>query len=292
MKKNLLAITFYVLIVFITTSGTDDIQSSGAPIGSTGAPGELSCGKVGCHTGNNGENNINTGNGVLSIVSDKNISDYTPGESYDITVMLEESGIERFGFSLTALDSNNNKAGELIVTDNLRTQLLEGAHQFSGRNYITYRYIGTNPYESGKGLWKFTWKAPDVDAGPITFYSAAVSADNDGTDKGDLVYTQILSTKADPVYVNDIPASTATFSAYPNPATNLLQITTNNTINETLTFTLYDLNGKLIKQFNNSNSLNKNGVSSLNISELNEGIYLLDISSNSHKETQRLVIKK
>ncbi len=186
MKTRFLTLLFGTVVVLVF------ISSSGAPIGSTGAHGELTCGKSGCHVGLNGTANINTGIGELKINSAQNISNYIPGETYEITVSLKEEGVKRFGFSLTVLDSSNQKAGEIIITDSSRTQLYKGAREFSNREYATYRMAGTNPYDAGIGLWTFKWKAPEQHIGKITFYTAGISANNDGTDKGDRVYTQTL----------------------------------------------------------------------------------------------------
>jgi hypothetical protein len=189
MRNIILTLVLSVFVVVIL------ISSSGAPIGTTGAHGELTCGKVGCHTGVNQSDNINTGLGILKIESLQDISNYKAGEIYEISVTLDEVDVERFGFSLTVLDDNFNKVGELIVIDSIRTQVFKGVRQFAGREYITYRNIGTLPYSKGKGWWTFKWKAPDVYVGKITFYAAGVSANNDGTDKGDLVYTKVLIAK-------------------------------------------------------------------------------------------------
>ena len=53
MKNIILTLVFSAFVVMIL------ISSSGAPIGTTGAHGELTCGKVGCHTGVNQSENIN-----------------------------------------------------------------------------------------------------------------------------------------------------------------------------------------------------------------------------------------
>jgi hypothetical protein len=196
MKNKFISLFFIGAMILISTSGLTDTFSSGAPVGSTGAEGELTCGKAGCHIGNNETNNINTGKGVFSITCENNIQQYIPGKTYEITVVLKEKNIERFGFSLTALDEHHRKAGTLIVSDEQRTQIFEGARQFADRTYITYRMAGTKPYKSGKGLWKFKWQAPEQPIGEITFYAAGISANNDATDKGDLVYTQTLTLKS------------------------------------------------------------------------------------------------
>jgi hypothetical protein len=279
MKNKFVMLLVIGAILIVTTSGVADILSSGAPVGSTGASGELTCGKSGCHTGDNGANNINTGKGTLSITSEQNITNYTPGETYTITVALKETGVQRFGFSLTALDENNNKAGTLIVTDQQRTQIFQGAHQFTGRDYLTYRMIGTNPYEPGKGLWTFQWKAPDQPTGTITFYAAGISANNDATDKGDLVYTQRLISEAG-----------FSFTVFPNPAKDYVKVQLSRPIDEYLYFSLYDVAGKLINSLPDR-SVSADGTTiSFPLNGLQKGVYMLKMESRSFSSAKKIIV--
>lgn len=266
------------------------MASSGAPVGSTGAHGELTCGKAGCHSGNNGANNINTGIGILSITSGQNLADYTPGETYNITVALEESGVERFGFSLTALDENNNKAGTLIVTDQQRTQIFQGAQQFIGREYMTYRMVGTNPYEPGKGLWTFQWKAPDQPVGKITFYAAGVSANNDATDKGDLVYTQSLTSDGQSLSTNVLHQNDFDFTVFPNPVKDDMQVRLSHPVDEPLSFLLYDMEGKIISTLPDRNISADGTILSFALNGLHKGVYMFKMESKYFSKTRKIII--
>ncbi len=189
MRLKIIYTISFIALVIITLSNTNRIASAGAPIGSTGAPDEATCGKAGCHTGNN---NVNTGTGKLNLQMDHFSGTYLPGKVYTITTTIEQPHISRFGFAFTALNSTKQKAGVLQTTDDNRTQLMKGTNAFEGREYLTYKPLGTNPYKTNKGQWTFLWKAPEQNEGPITFFVAAVAANNDGTDKGDEVYTDSL----------------------------------------------------------------------------------------------------
>jgi hypothetical protein len=290
MKRKVITVFFGTITLVLLTSGTKDIASSGAPIGSTGAPGELTCGKAGCHTGIDNVNNINTGTGLLSITSEQNITNYVPGEIYTLTVALQEAGVNRFGFSLSVLDANNNKAGTLLVTDSLRTQIFEGGLQFTGRQYMTYRMVGTNPYQPGKGLWTFKWKAPDHDLGNITFYAAGISANNDATDKGDLVYTQSLVSKYQPVGIRSNEKGNFSFTVFPNPVTDILNIKMNHVNHDHLSFKLYDIQGKFISDLKNSQTSISNETITFQMSNFEPGIYLLKIQSSTFSETKKIYL--
>jgi hypothetical protein len=183
---------FMVAIAFtlIVTSGVDGIESNGAPIASTNAPGELTCNRSPCHTGGA----LNSGGGTLAIEISNASGQYIPGATYDITVTMGQADIVRFGFQTLALfDVDSTNAGMFTVMDAMRTQVLSGINQYEGRKYMTYKYPGTEPFAAGMGQWSFQWTAPATASGAITFYTAAAAADNDATDDGDLIYTQQLT---------------------------------------------------------------------------------------------------
>jgi len=71
-------------------------------------------------------------------------------------------------------------------------------------------------------------------------------------------------------------------SIYPNPAANIINIKTQNTISKVL---IFDVTGKNILKENNIKN------NSLNISNLNSGIYFIKIlDSNNYKTTRKLII--
>jgi hypothetical protein len=67
-------------------------KEDGAPSGNTGSPGDdQTCAHVDCHTGSASEKD-----GLIA--TDVPASGYLVGETYLITVTIEEIGITRFGF--------------------------------------------------------------------------------------------------------------------------------------------------------------------------------------------------
>jgi hypothetical protein len=190
MKKIILSLMLASMLLIIVLSNTTKVDSSGAPIASTGAPGESSCGKSGCHTGNN---NLHAESANLSIDIPELTDAYIPGKVYSVTITLNQQDTKRFGFAFSAYNSQKDeRAGSLLVSDEKRTQVMAGANQFQNREYVTYKTMGTDPYSENTGKWSFNWKAPEIAAQPLTFYAAAVGADDDGTDNGDQVYTRTI----------------------------------------------------------------------------------------------------
>lgn len=75
-------------------------------------------------------------------------------------------------------------------------------------------------------------------------------------------------------------ALASSFSVYPNPAKDVLNIS--NSIGAEITaVTVSDINGRTVKQFGS--------VSQINISDLNAGVYFVNISSNEGSLTKKVV---
>jgi hypothetical protein len=164
-----------------------EVKSFGAPPGSTGAPGEYSCAKSGCHD----DLPVNAGPATHALELMESAGQaYTPGRTYTLKVRIQgNQDIPRFGFQAVALDAQGRQAGSIIITDENRTQMLQNDIENKDREYFTYRHEGTFPEKAGIGEWQAEWQAPKAGTGPITFYFSTVSANYDNTDKGDYVYT-------------------------------------------------------------------------------------------------------
>lgn len=80
-------------------------------------------------------------------------------------------------------------------------------------------------------------------------------------------------------------ASFETLDVYPNPATDVITIKMDNVINGT-TATLHDAMGRVIKTIDV-----KNNVTTLPVSGLNRGVYLLNFKNGAISETKRIIIK-
>jgi hypothetical protein len=184
MKKKIVLSLAVVIPIFIMAFA--DRSSSGAPASHTGAPGEKTCATAGCHD----DNALNSGAAKLTIgVASGGVTKYVAGQTYPITIRISDANSSRFGFQIVALDQTANNAGVFAITDPGRTQFMVNQHELADRKYITYTFSGTDATSSGAAEWTVNWTAPATTSGNVTFYAAAVSADDDGTDKGDVVYT-------------------------------------------------------------------------------------------------------
>ncbi|MCW5907117.1 MAG: T9SS type A sorting domain-containing protein [Chitinophagales bacterium] len=286
MQNRWLYIALLAAGSLFVTSGVHDVASNAAPLGSTGAPGENTCAKSGCHTGSA----INSGMALLSV--DCSNAMYEPNEVYSITVSLQQSNIHRFGFQLLALNNNNESTGTFLITDSARTQTQTGTGTYTGRHYVTYKYAGTEPFAPGVGKWSFQWKAPAAYEGAITFYTAAVAADNDGTDAGDTVYTKQISLQAATTGFEDENTSKLGFAVFPNPTSSrlIVQYTSSKTSDTQIMLTDLSARNVFVSAFRSDKAGEQ--VAMLDVLVLPSGIYLLKIVSGNNAETQKVMIAK
>jgi len=129
---------------------------------------------------------LNSGAGSIII---SGISQYTPGSTYNMTVSVSNSSINRHGFQMVALiDNNMNNAGSFSAGTGQHVVTLQG------HDYIEH----ATP--SASGVFNFTWTAPSSNVGNITFYAAGNAAENpQGNTSGDYIYSTSLTVSPPPV---------------------------------------------------------------------------------------------
>ena len=160
------------------TSTTALAYVGGSPVAMTGAPGDASCAM--CHT----THALNSGEGTLRFINAPYT--YTPGQKHTFWVELEDVGLSRWGFQLTALDRYGHGLGSLSGGSEDSTQVIVAY----GREYLDQRYLGScGGEETGPVQWRVEWTAPPSGGGPVTFYVAGLTANNDAIAVGDYTYT-------------------------------------------------------------------------------------------------------
>ncbi|NWF85162.1 MAG: hypothetical protein HXY18_15195 [Bryobacteraceae bacterium] len=178
MKKLILCAASALVI-----SGTASANSTGAPVGSAGVPGEGTC--TDCHGGT-----PNTGPGRIRVAL-VDAANYAPGGKVRLRVTLEDPAAARWGFNLTARTTSNvnNPAGTFTITDATNTRLNTGGGNIQ---YVTHTSAGTRRGTSGSSSWEVEWTGPQSGES-VTFFVAGNAANNDGqSGSGDRIYTHSL----------------------------------------------------------------------------------------------------
>ncbi len=151
--------------------------STGPPDGYAGNPPVvLTC--VACH----GDFPLNSGNGQLELLGVP--PTIVAGQTYSLTVRLNDPGQSRWGFELTVINAQNEASGTIIVTDPDSTQLSDNPDP--APDYLKHTSVGTRRGTAGPKEWTFDWVGGSDSQ--VEFYVAGNAANNDGTTFGDFIY--------------------------------------------------------------------------------------------------------
>lgn len=243
-------------------------NSSGAPQGKTGAPGEGTCND--CHSG------PAVTNQVLSVTSNVPVQGYVPGSSYTITVSLTGGLSNTFGFQA----SPQNAAGVLQGSMAAGT----GTQLIGGNKWITHTSAGNQGTGNAK-TWTFQWTAPSPGTGNLTFYVAGNFASGSNGNQGDVIRTTTLAlSQASGVGINDI--SSRGYAVFPNPATDHVTIALPNDV-ATATASLFDISGRVTL----SERLNViGGMARLDLGTVRPGMYMLALEYNGTRKVTKVLV--
>lgn len=188
-----------ILILFVTAVAYAKI--TGPDAGYTNAPGDLgNC--TSCH---DTFHDPNVGPGSVRMTGIPAV--YEPGQQYTVSVIVQQANRQRYGFQLTTVDQNGNRAGTLSA--NGADSQVNFNTGFGGRQYIEHTQPGTFPNGVNSRTWQVQWTAPSTDIGTVRFWFAGNAANGDGTNQGDYIYTSSA--------FSDSPSSVVTVSLQSQP---------------------------------------------------------------------------
>jgi hypothetical protein len=264
MKKGI--VLSLASIVAILSMSLDIHESKGIS-GLTGSPDEDNC-SSNCHV----DYPLNSGGGSVLISSPtleaKNWK-YVPGQTYKIDITITKTGAKNFGFGFEALNSNNEDAGSIIVTDSLKTQLQKA---FNDRTNIMHKNkvgIAANTF-----TYTFNWQAPTTDIGTVTFYAASNASNNDGTLQGDYIYTTTKEITSLTLNTSEKFSAIINAYLYPNPTVDYIYLVTPAQLPDKLNMYIYNLGGKLVLKKENITA-----NTAINIVQLPKGNYIAKFES-------------
>ena len=183
------------LILFVLAPAALLAESATPSIGFTGAPADhngKNCST--CHTSFGVANSDSTGSLTVDV------GDYNPGVQQLIHITVSHPLATRWGFQITIRQVSDEtiEAGTFSATANDLFQVAcDDGSQFgfappcSGNSNRQFAEHKDAP-RTGAGAsfeWTVPWLPPQTEVGRLHVYVSAVAADNDGTAKGDRVYT-------------------------------------------------------------------------------------------------------
>ena len=252
--------------------------SSGGQSGLTGAPGEANCTQ--CHTGSTLDGT--TENSVVFLTGTTPVAGYTAGSNYTVTLQ-HTSSPAKSGFSATALDGTDVKAGSLIGAG------IGGTQNFSanGRDYVSHTSTSNTSSQ-----WAFTWVAPSVAVGDVTFYFASNITNDNGATSGDMIY---LSQHVFPELGSGIEETSneAKFTAGYNASSNKLVLDFNYLAIGDMTLNLVDMNGRSVFMYDLGQSEIGSNKETITLpSDLNEGMYVVHFFVGNKAMSANILVKK
>jgi len=276
-------ITIAVILGVTISMGTMLVKEDGRA-GATGSPGETTCNTTLCHTGNT----VNSNNGSITITSpDLTGWQYVPGETYTISVTVEQNNRGLFGIGFEALTSTNNNAG--ILTPGVGTQL---KNRFVlGVSRVNVVHVENGGLSQNSHTFTFGWQAPATDIGPVTFYTAGNAANNNGSASGDFIYTtnQIV-TPASTVGISDLSKIDVSLNVYPNPAADDLNFTYTLTEPAVVRAEIFSISGESVRVLFEEKQQAGETYQTVRISDLSQGTYLLRLTIGD-EQLSRLFVR-
>lgn len=197
---------FTVIPISICATLLAESMSSTGIAGRTGAPGETNC--TACHSGNP----LNASGGSVTFGNPNMPGNvYTPGQTYNMSVTVARTGFNRFGIGIGALTSSNQNGGTLNITDPASTQIKSATISGVSRRNVVHTSGGGNG--TGTKTFNFSWTAPPIGTGNVTFYFAGNAVNANGATTGDYVYTGSVVLTEAPC---NVPSTPSTISGNPS----------------------------------------------------------------------------
>ena len=198
-----------------------------------------------------------------TISSDIPSSGYIAGNLYTISANINQQGINKFGFEITAEEENNGsaKTGTFFVTNNTETKFV------NSNTAITHQAAGTSGTNSKS--WSMNWEAPATGTGAITFYGAFLAANGDQSNSGDTYHSASLTID------EAIIQSSINLSNISN--INFNSITKEILVLDNKEISIYSISGKLVLSSRKKH---------INLTSLSKGTYII----KSGNETLKIIL--
>ena len=247
MKKRILLCTIVAGFAYLTLSSHSGGLAFVGGLDRSGAQGTTtSCGTVGagCHGGTGSATTVTIT--VDSASTSVPVTHYVPGFTYTIKIHgTNSSSNPKFGFQFTSVKGTGVSQTQAGTCSGFPAQVaitpLSGLSIVEQTAAITATTAGV--YDES-----FTWIAPSTGAGNITLYCTLNAVNGNAlADGGDICNNTsvVLAQEADLSVASGISNATE-IKAFPNPATDNLNLQFANAVAGNYAVLVYDLNGKCI----------------------------------------------
>lgn len=241
------------------------LQVTGAP-GSTGSQG--TCANLGCHVQGSFNPMLSMGffeNGNLA-------AKWEPGKEYTLrlTISATQGTPSRYGFQAVALNEANLQAGNWEDPGT-------GKHlvTLSNRQYVEHSAPMT------ASVIELPWKAPSSGADTVTFYAAALAANNNNSTSGDgVAKNKLVIPSANLSSVSGPVQEYARLEILPNPVGDWLNLEITNRSPGTYQLRFFTTTGELARVEPVQLVPGMNRLS-FGVGELSPGLYVLQLAGST-----------
>ena len=298
MRKKYFALSVVLVAVLAIISARLNSHSVYPPVAACGVPSTngvnngATCAQSTCHaqplaaTSSIVQINIDTDQS-LSFVIDPNFK-YIPGRTYYMALQILQPGYFN-GFEIAATNSGFHQSGSFPST------LVQPTHtklqtDSTGIQYMGHLHASTHTAPS---TWIFQWTAP-TNGEAVTFYYAVNPADSSNS---------VLDIPGNPVYfanvtiqsttgfngINEIASKISNLNVFPNPVSREFGMSFNLKQSESVSASVYSLDGKLMQELVNDKMNAGNVYRTFDINGLSSGIYLLKLNVGDATVTRKIV---
>lgn len=246
-----------------TDTSLDFFRSTGSPGDYTGSPGDGYYYCTECHNSNPGNFSL-----IPMISTNIPITGYVLGETYTINVSTTSSGASGWGFELTAEKAGGIEVGAFDLTGSTNSPKI-----ITSGGSVTHS-------NDAFSFWSFSWTAPSIDEGDITFYTAVLAANGSGTG-GDQVVTTSEVVSASTLSIDE--KNSLTFDILPNPSRDYLTVKLPNEISDG-SVEIFDFLGRSVM----TSKINKI-ENRLNLTNLAVGMYIIRLTSEGKSGVKKII---
>ncbi|PBQ32278.1 hypothetical protein CNR22_11010 [Sphingobacteriaceae bacterium] len=289
MKKTITTL----LLASLTIIGTSAfiIKNSSGIQGYAGSPGESTCSN--CHSGGTSAASGITITSVPDFSLNTNSElEYMQDSLYTIRIEVAASGFTRYGFASQILTASNINSGTL-QTPGTGVKFLNAGSKRTAVHTTPKLAAANTPT-----VFIYQWKAPKT-GDPATIYAIANAVNNNGTTSGDFIISPVnLPLVAAPTPTVEEPntvglkenaSSISQVSVFPNPASDITNISYFLSQSKTISIQLIDIKGQVIKELYKQEDAPGFHTQILNLNGVASGVYFIKTNANQQKVSQKLI---
>ena len=289
MKVNILYTIFSLALLATISLSNSAGRAAGANQGNTGAPGDQMIGNnprtcQSCHA--TGDIQVLMSLEILDTENNP-ITAYTPEEVYTVSVSIDSAAgpaANGYGFQMVNLfDEDNTDVNgwtESGHSDNVKLS----ASTNTNRVYAEHNGV------SDVNEFLVLWQAPEAGKGDVSFYSAGIGANRNGSTSGDGAVLPLKVTLNEGVIssIEDLSSIGIGIEVAPNPVKEQLTLKIQSEQQIPVNIQIINTTGQVFYQ-QRLNLIQGQQLEQIDLSQLAKGVYFLQTTNGNAVSTQKII---